>query len=142
MAVLIALLLIAGAVFAVAVQRRLPPARRLSDLSDLDAEAEASGWVLRLGAGLPVPETKVWAGADRTATEALTRAAECHHAAAVQLTEAGTASEYAQAGRTARQGLDHIATAREALGAQPPAGPPTPPARGLGAPHFYADSAA
>jgi hypothetical protein len=133
-AVLIALLLIAGAVFAVAAQRRSHRARDLSDpsgLSGLDAEAEASGWVLRLGAGLTVPEARTWAGADETATEALTRAAECHRAATARLTAARTATEYTRAGLLAREGLAHIATARTALGIAPPPEPPTPVVRRL-----------
>lgn len=120
--VMLALLLIAGAAFAVFAQRRAHRARGRSDLhglSDLDAEAEASGWVLRLGASLTVPEARTWAGADETATRALTNAAECHRNAGAQLAAARTAAEYAQATLAAREGLDHIATARAALGCEP-----------------------
>ncbi|MFJ9374976.1 hypothetical protein [Streptomyces sp. NPDC101455] len=114
--VLLALLLIAGAASAVVVQRRSHRARGDSDLSDLDAEVEASGWVLRLGASLSVPEARIWSGAGETATRALTDAAECHRAAGAQLSAAHTADEYAQATRVAKEGLAHIATARAALG--------------------------
>lgn len=121
--VMLALLLIAGAAFAVFAQRRAHRARGRSDLyglSDLDAEAEASGWVLRLGASLTVPEARTWAGADETATRALTNAAECHRNAGAQLAAARTAAEYAQATLVAREGLDHIATARATLGEPAP----------------------
>ncbi|WP_329254049.1 hypothetical protein OG223_27635 [Streptomyces sp. NBC_01478] len=117
--IVLALLLIAGAAFAVVLLRRSHGARGGSDLSDLDAEVEASGWVLRLGASLSVPEARVWAGADEAATRALTDAAECHRAAGVQLSAAHTADEYAQATRVAQEGLAHIATARAALGTGP-----------------------
>ncbi|WOX11077.1 hypothetical protein [Streptomyces sp. N50] len=115
-AVLLALLLIAGAAFAVVAQRRSRRARGDADLSDLDAEVEASGWVLRLGASLSVPEARIWAGAGETATRALTDAAECHRAAGARLSAAHTAEEYAEATRVAKDGLTHIATARAALG--------------------------
>ncbi|MEW1828477.1 hypothetical protein [Streptomyces sp. NPDC088196] len=114
--VLLALLLITGAAFAVVVQRRSHRARGRSEVSDLDAEVEASGWVLRLGASLSVPEARIWAGAGETATRALTDAAECHRAAGAQLAAAHTAGEYAEATRVAKEGLAHIATARAALG--------------------------
>nr|WSY53240.1 hypothetical protein OG999_26010 [Streptomyces sp. NBC_00886] len=117
--VVLALLLIAGAVFAGVVLRRSQGGRGRSELSDLDAEAEVSGWVLRLGASLTVPEARVWAGAGETVTLALTNAAECHRTAAAQLTMAHTAREYAQASRTAQEGLAHIAAARAALGSEP-----------------------
>lgn len=117
--IVLALLLIAGAAFAVVLLRRSHGARGGSDLSDLDAEVEASGWVLRLGASLSVPEARIWAGADETATRALTAAAECHRAAGTQLSAAHTAEEYARATRLAREGLAHIATARAALGSGP-----------------------
>ena len=119
--IVLALLLIAGAAFAVAVQRRSHRARGVSGLSDLDAEVEASGWVLRLGASLSVPEARIWAGAGETATRALTDAAECHRAAGSQLSAAHTADEYAEATRVAKEGLAHIATARAALGVAVPA---------------------
>lgn len=117
--VVLALLLIAGAVFAVAAQRRSHRARDRSDLSDLDAEAEASGWVLRLGASLSVPEARVWSGAGDAATRALTAAAECHRTAGALLAEAHTAAEYTEATRVARAGLAHVATARAALEGRP-----------------------
>ncbi|MET7567451.1 hypothetical protein ABZT04_02940 [Streptomyces sp. NPDC005492] len=110
--IVLALLLIVGATFAVIVQRRSHGDR---GQSDLDAEVEASGWVLRLGAGLSVPEARIWAGADETATRALTAAAECHRTAGLQLAEAHTADEYAAASRTAQEGLAHITRARAAL---------------------------
>ncbi|SED96864.1 hypothetical protein SAMN05216489_05075 [Streptomyces sp. 3213] len=114
--VVLALLLTAGAAFAVVAQRR---SHRPRALSDLDAEVEASGWVLRLGASLSVPEARLWAGAGETATRALTAAAECHRAAGAQLSAAHTADEYAQATHLAQEGLAHIATARAALGSGP-----------------------
>jgi hypothetical protein len=115
--IVLALLLITGAAFAVVVQRRSHRARGVSGgLSDLDAEVEASGWVLRLGASLSVPEARIWAGAGETATRALTDAAECHRAAGAQLSAAHTAEEYAEATRVAKDGLAHIAKARAALG--------------------------
>ncbi|WP_427921398.1 hypothetical protein [Streptomyces sp. cg40] len=114
--VVLALLLTAGAAFAVVAQRR---AHRPRALSDLDAEVEASGWVLRLGASLSVPEARLWAGAGETATRALTAAAECHRAAGAQLSAAHTADEYTQATRLAQEGLAHITTARAALGSGP-----------------------
>lgn len=117
--VVLALLLIAGAVFAVVVLRRSQGDRDGSDLSDLDAEVEASGSVLRLGASLTVPEARVWAGADETVTRALTNAVECHRTAAAQLTTARTVTEYTQAARTAQQGLAFVATARAALDSEP-----------------------
>ncbi|MER7924185.1 hypothetical protein ABTY96_13845 [Streptomyces sp. NPDC096057] len=117
--VVLALLLIAGAAFAVAVQRRSHRVRDRSDVSDLDAEAEASGWVLRLGASLSVPEARLWSGAGETATRALTAAAECHRTAGTRLSEAHTAAEYAEATRAAKEGLAHVAAARAALEGRP-----------------------
>ncbi|UXX94426.1 hypothetical protein N7U49_24430 [Streptomyces sp. AD2-2] len=117
--VVLALLLIAGATFAVAAQRRSHRARNRSDVSDLDAEVEASGWVLRLGASLSVPEARIWSGAGEPATQALTVAAECHRTATTRLAEAHTAAEYAEATRVAKKGLAHVATARAALEDRP-----------------------
>ncbi|MFJ5305312.1 hypothetical protein [Streptomyces sp. NPDC088350] len=117
--VVLALLLIAGAGSAVFALRRSQGDRKRSDLSDLDAEVEASGSVLRLGASLTVPEARVWAGAGETVTLALTNAVECHRAAAAQLTMARTVTEYAQVTRTAREGLAYVAAARAALGSEP-----------------------
>ncbi|MFJ2161529.1 hypothetical protein [Streptomyces sp. NPDC087856] len=117
--VVLALLLIAGAAFAVAAQRRSHRSRNRSDVSDLDAEVEASGWVLRLGASLSVPEARIWSGAGETATRALTAAAERHRTATTHLSEAHTAAEYAEATRMAKEGLAHVATARAALEGSP-----------------------
>ncbi|MFD4875255.1 hypothetical protein ACFWOB_18095 [Streptomyces sp. NPDC058420] len=117
--VVLALLLIAGAAFAVAAQRRSHRARNRSDVSDLDAEVEASGWVLRLGASLSVPEARIWSGAGETATRSLTAAAECHRTATTRLSEAHTAAEYAEATRVAKEGLAHVASARAALEDRP-----------------------
>ena len=117
--VVLALLLIAGAAFAVAAQRRSHRSRNRSDVSDLDAEVEASGWVLRLGASLSVPEARIWSGAGDTATRALTAAAECHRTATTRLAEAHTAAEYAEATRMAKEGLAHVATAWAALEGSP-----------------------
>ncbi|MFJ2891587.1 hypothetical protein ACIO53_36645 [Streptomyces sp. NPDC087305] len=117
--VVLALLLIAGAAFAVAAQRRSHRSRNRSDVSDLDAEVEASGWVLRLGASLSVPEARIWSGAGETATRALTAAAERHRTATTHLAEAHTPAEYAEATRAAKEGLEHVATARAALEGSP-----------------------
>ncbi|WP_367321907.1 hypothetical protein [Streptomyces sp. HUAS ZL42] len=112
--IVLAVLLIAGAVFGVVVRRR---SRRKPGLSDLDAEAEANHWLVRLGGSLVPPDPRTWAAADESAARALTSAAECHRAARAQLAEARTVAEYAEVTRTAREGLDHLRTARAALGA-------------------------
>ncbi|MFJ8335016.1 hypothetical protein [Streptomyces sp. NPDC094437] len=126
-AIVLAAVLIAGAAGAVFAQRRSraraaadpdgPGA--LADLSELDAEAEANRWLLRLGGSLVPPDAPTWATAGEAAGRALTDASECHRAARVQLAKARTAAEYAEVTRTARRGLGHVRTAREALGVAP-----------------------
>ncbi|GHA22014.1 hypothetical protein GCM10010372_22520 [Streptomyces tauricus] len=121
-AVLLALLLIVGAVVA---RRRWGRARDLSDvseLSDLDAEADANRWVVRLGGSLSAldvrirAETSTSAGADVIAAQALTAAAERLRTARDELATARTAAQYALVTRTAVEGLAHVRTARTSLG--------------------------
>ncbi|WP_314221694.1 hypothetical protein [Streptomyces zaehneri] len=88
----------------------------LSGLSDLDAEAEANHWLIRLGGGLVPPGARAWAGADEAAGRALTSAAECHRAARDRLSAARTAGEYEEVTRVAKEGLEHLRSARAALG--------------------------
>ncbi|MFE6825112.1 hypothetical protein [Streptomyces sp. NPDC057690] len=87
-----------------------------SGLSDLDAEAEANHWLIRLGGGLVPPGARAWAGADEAAGRALTSAAECHRAARDRLSGARTAGEYEEVTRVAKEGLEHLRSARAALG--------------------------
>ncbi|MFF1441035.1 hypothetical protein [Streptomyces sp. NPDC058295] len=87
-----------------------------SGLSDLDAEAEANHWLIRLGGGLVPPGARAWAGADETAGRALTSAAECHRTARDRLSGARTAGEYEEVTRVAKEGLEHLRAARAALG--------------------------
>ncbi|MGW1779499.1 hypothetical protein ACWCQQ_10205 [Streptomyces sp. NPDC002143] len=112
----LSVLLIVGAVVGVVAQRRALRSRRPSDL---DAEAEANHWLVRLGGGLVPPDVRAWARADETAGQALTSAAECHRTARAQLAQARTAAEYAEVTRVAKEGLDHLRTARAALGPDP-----------------------
>ncbi|MFL1901890.1 hypothetical protein ACJWDR_22705 [Streptomyces tauricus] len=121
-AVLLALLLIVGAVVA---RRRWGRARDLSDvseLSDLDAEADANRWVVRLGGSLSAldvrsrAEASTSAGADVIAAQALTAAAERLRTARDELATARTAAQYALVTRTAVEGLAHVRTARTSLG--------------------------
>ncbi|WP_406007852.1 hypothetical protein OG440_18070 [Streptomyces sp. NBC_00637] len=129
-------LLIVGAAAGVVAQRRASRTRRPagrsgrsgrsgasgpSGLSDLDAEAEANHWLIRLGGGLVPPDARSWAGAEETAGRALTSAAECHRAARERLTGARTAGEYEEVTRVAKQGLEHLRAARAALGQPAPA---------------------
>ncbi|MDX3247306.1 hypothetical protein [Streptomyces sp. ME18-1-4] len=117
-------LLIVGAVAGVVAQRRAQRSRPSvsgrsgrsgrSGLSGLDAEA--NHWLVRLGAGLVPPDVRAWAGADEAAGRSLTRAAECHREARTRLAAAHTAAEYAQVTRVAKEGLEHLRTARTALG--------------------------
>jgi hypothetical protein len=110
-------LLIGGAVVGVVAQRRAQRSRpSASGLSGLDAEAEANHWLVRLGGGLVPPDARAWAGADEAAGRSLTSAAECHRAARAQLAGARTAGEYAEVTRVAREGLEHLRSARTALG--------------------------
>ncbi|MEV7433514.1 hypothetical protein [Streptomyces griseoviridis] len=88
-----------------------------SGFSDLDAEAEANRWLIRLGASLVPPDAPTWStAAGETAGRELTEASECHREARVRLAGAHTAAEYAEVTRTAREGLAHVRAAREALG--------------------------
>lgn len=121
-AIAFAVLLIAGAVGAVVALRRSrgPGAasgpRETARLSDLDAEAEANRWLIRLGASLVPPDARTWSTAGEAAGRSLTEASRCHRAARARLAEAHTAAEYAEVTRTAREGLGHVRAAREALG--------------------------
>ncbi|WP_405967546.1 hypothetical protein OG613_23745 [Streptomyces sp. NBC_00015] len=92
-----------------------------SGLSDLDAEAEANHWLIRLGGGLVPPGARAWAGADEAAGRALTSAAECHRAARDRLSGARTAGEYEEVTRVAKEGLEHLRSARAGLGQPAPA---------------------
>jgi hypothetical protein len=112
-AALLSLLLIAGAVGAVVARRR---AHRPDALSDLDEEAEANRWVVRLGGGLSALDVRTLARADRTAVQALTDATERLGTARAQLVGAHSGVEYAQVKRIATEGLQHVRTARAALG--------------------------
>ncbi|MGW0870689.1 hypothetical protein ACWD3Z_09320 [Streptomyces sp. NPDC002740] len=136
----LSVLLIVGAVAGVVAQRRAARTRRPaglprrpgrpgrpgrfgrsgppgpSGLSDLDAEVEANHWLIRLGGGLVPPDARSWAGADETAGRALTSAAESHRAARDRLAGARTAGEYEEVTRVAKEGLEHLRTARAALG--------------------------
>ncbi|MFI1029443.1 hypothetical protein [Streptomyces sp. NPDC020951] len=114
--IMLSVLLIVGAVVGVVAQRRAQRSRRPSDL---DAEAEANHWLVRLGGGLVPLDVRAWARADETAGQALTSAAQCHRAARAQLAQARTAAEYAEVTRVAKEGLDHLRTARAALGPDP-----------------------
>ncbi len=125
LAVLVAVLLIVGAVVAVVARRRAVDDP--GPASDLDAEADANRWVVRLGGGLAGIDVRAQAGADGSAAESLTDAAERLRTARAQLTRARTPDEYAQVTRTAVEGLRHVRAARTALGmdtgAAPGAGP-------------------
>ncbi|MFD9204147.1 hypothetical protein ACFWDP_38525, partial [Streptomyces anthocyanicus] len=72
--------------------------------------------VVRLGAGLSALEVRTGAGADGTATQALTDASERLRRARAELATARTAAEYALVTRTAAEGLDHVRIARTSLG--------------------------
>ncbi|MEV2210780.1 hypothetical protein AB0H86_04620 [Streptomyces sp. NPDC050997] len=112
-AVLLSLLLIAGAVGAVVAHRR---ARRSDALSDLDEEAEANRWVVHLGGSLSALDVRTLARADRHAVQSLTDATERLRTARAQLATAHSGAEYAQVKRTAVEGLQHVHEARTALG--------------------------
>ncbi|MFJ4617700.1 hypothetical protein [Streptomyces sp. NPDC088812] len=129
--IVIAVLLIAGAVAGVvALRRAAPRLRPSSHLSDLDAEAEANQWLVRLGGGLVPTDVRAWAEADEAAGRALSRAAECHRTARARLAAARTAQEYGEVTRLAGEGLDHLRTARTALGLdRPPADDRAPAVR-------------
>ncbi|MCD9876875.1 hypothetical protein [Streptomyces guryensis] len=112
-AIALSALLIAGTVAAVVALRRT---RTAPGATDLDAEAEANRWLIRLGGSLMPPGASSWANNGTTAGRALTDAAECHRTARSLLAEARTAAEYERVTRTAQEGLRHVEAAREALG--------------------------
>ncbi|MDX3638828.1 hypothetical protein [Streptomyces sp. MB09-02B] len=114
LAVLVAVLLIVGAVVATVARRRSvdDPSRA----SDLDAEAEANRWVVRLGGSLAGIDVRAQARAGGGAAESLTDATERLRTARAQLTTARTPDEYARVTRTAVEGLRHVREARAALG--------------------------
>lgn len=123
--VLLALVLIAGAVAVVAAQRRaaggagvVPVPHRVGQ--DLDARAEAERWVERLGGSLSTLD----AGGDKAAGQALADANERYRAAQGQLVAAGTPAQYAMVTQTAVEGLYYVRGARTALGLDP--GPALP----------------
>lgn len=124
--VLVAVLLIVGAVVATVARRRSVEDPRPS--SDLDAEAEANRWVVRLGGSLSGIDVRAQARAGGGAAESLTEATERLRAARAQLTGARTPDEYARVTRTAVEGLRHVREARAALGMDTGAG--AGPARG------------
>src|SRR4051794_23850543 len=114
-ALLLALLLIAGALFA---RRRRD---RVHGMSGLDAEADANRWLVRLGGSLSALDVRAragveaGAGADRNATRFLSDAATCLRTARDELATARTPTQYAQVTRTAVEGLHHVRVARTAL---------------------------
>ncbi|XES00688.1 hypothetical protein HEP87_28115 [Streptomyces sp. S1D4-11] len=116
--VLVALLLIVGAVAAVVFQRR--SSQPYGAVSDLDAEAEAHRWVERLGGSLSTLDAR----GNAAAAQALTDAAERHRAAQGQLVTARSGAQYAMASQTALEGLHYIRAARTSLGLDP--GPALP----------------
>ena len=119
-------LVVAGAVAAVAALRRTRTAR---GTTDLDEEAEANRWLIRLGGSLIPPGASTWVSAGESAGQALTDAAACHRAARALLAEARTAADYQRVTRTVQEGLRHVSVAREALGlAVDPASATTGPA--------------
>jgi hypothetical protein len=109
-AIMVAVLLIAGAGGAVIALRRSQAGR---GTSELDAEAEANQWLIRLDGSLIPPGATTWVTAGEAAGQALTRAAECHRVARALLVEACTTAEYERVTRTAREGLEHVREARE-----------------------------
>lgn len=128
--VLLALVLVGGAVFAVVTQRRagaagvsgMPGAAAPvpAVASELDAHAEARRWVERLGGSLSTLDAK----GDAAAAQALADADERYRAAQGQLDAAGTAAEYGLVTRTALEGLYYVRGARTAVGLDP--GPALP----------------
>ncbi|MFF6781085.1 hypothetical protein [Streptomyces sp. NPDC012510] len=117
LAVLVAVLLIVGAVVAIVAQRR--SVDEPGPTSDLDAEADANRWVVRLGGSLAGIDVRAQAGAGGSAAESLTDATECLRTARAQLIRARTSDEYAQVTGTAIEGLRHVHAARTALGMEP-----------------------
>jgi hypothetical protein len=119
LAVLLALLLVLGAVVAVIALRRRGDGREVT--SDLDAEADANRWVVRLGGGLDGIDVRAQARADDDAARALADAAERLRTARARLASARTPDEYTAVVRTATEGLHHVGEARRALGLDPAA---------------------
>ncbi|MGW0839686.1 hypothetical protein ACWD26_05945 [Streptomyces sp. NPDC002787] len=117
LAVLVAVLLIVGAVVATVARRR--SVDEPGPTSDLDAEADANRWVVRLGGSLAGIDVRAQAGAGGSAAESLTDATERLRTARAQLTRARTPDEYARVTRTAIEGLHHVRAARTALGMEP-----------------------
>lgn len=124
LAVLVAVLLIVGAVVAIVAQRR--SVAEPGPSSDLDAEADANRWVVRLGGSLAGIDVRAQAGAGGSAAESLTDATERLRTARAQLNRARTPDEYARVTRTAVEGLRHVHAARTALGMEPGTGPGRP----------------
>lgn len=116
-AVLVALLLIVGAVGAVVVRRRSGAGHEPT--SDLDAEADANRWVVRLGGSLAGIDVRAQAGAGGSAAQSLADAGERLRTARAQLAAARTPDQYALVTRTAVEGLHHVRAARTALGLEP-----------------------
>lgn len=119
-AVWVVVSLIVAAAVAVVARRR--SAAEPPPSSDLDAEAEANRWVVRLGGGLAGIDVRAQARAGGGAAESLTEATERLRAARAQLTRARTPDEYARVTRTAAEGLRHVREARTALGMDTGAG--------------------
>ncbi len=130
LAVLVAVLLIVGAVVATVARRR--PVEDPRPSSDLDAEAEANRWVVRLGGSLAGIDVRAQARAGGSAAESLTEATERLRTARAQLTGARTPDEYARVTRTAVEGLRHVGEARVALGMDTAAGAGVGSAGGAG----------
>ncbi|MCX4858742.1 hypothetical protein OG426_27735 [Streptomyces canus] len=122
--VLLALVLIAGAAAAVAVQRHAAGGAGVVPLApptpDIDARAEGERWVERLGGSLSTLD----AGGDKAAGQALADANERYRAARGQLAAAGSPAQYAMVTQTAVEGLYYVRGARTALGLDP--GPALP----------------
>ena len=117
LAVLVAVLLIVGAIVAVVARRR--SVDESDHTSDLDAEADANRWVVRLGGSLAGIDVRAQAGAAGSAAQSLTDATERLRTARAQLTRARTPDQYAVVTRTAVEGLHHVHEARTALGMEP-----------------------
>ncbi|MFJ3667862.1 hypothetical protein ACIPSE_15555 [Streptomyces sp. NPDC090106] len=128
--VLLALLLIAGAVFGVVAQRRqrrgrqerpqtgaeIPAAEPVAAAVPSDGRDEAERWLARLGGGL----VGLDAGPDRAAAQALADAGERCRAARENL----AAGHYERVTRNVLEGLHYVRGARVALGLDP--GPALP----------------
>ncbi|CBG71560.1 MULTISPECIES: hypothetical protein [Streptomyces] len=120
--VMVAVLLVVGAVVAIVARRR--SVGDPGPASGLDAEADANRRVVRLGGSLAGIDVRAQAGAGGAAAESLTDATERLRTARAQLARARTPDDYARVSRTAVEGLDHVRAARAALGMEtgrPPA---------------------